>query len=200
MSISRFLLLTACSLMLASTLLQADTPDTTADDFHWMSKASLTLALNATEANGESDFLINDAISDTWYDPATAGQGFQIIVWEDSQFMFIAWYTFDTERPPEDVTAIIGEPGHRWITAQGPYEGDTATLEASLTSGGVFDSGQPRTRTDEDGTIEITFSDCNAGVVNYDITSAGVQGSIDIERVVLGNVPDCQAAQPASAR
>ncbi len=78
----------------------------------------------ATDVN----FGINAAISDAWFFPDTAGQGFFIIVWEDSKLVFLAWFTYDTERPPEDVTAFLGEPGHRWLTALGPYEGDTALL------------------------------------------------------------------------
>jgi len=33
----------------------------------------------------------------------------------------MAWFTHDTERPDTGVEAILGEPGHRWLTAQGPY-------------------------------------------------------------------------------
>jgi len=153
--------------------------------------------INVIEAD-EPAFLINAGISDTWFNPATAGQGFLIIVWEDIQFVFLAWYTFDIDRPPEDVTAILGDPGHRWITAQGPYDGDTAMLDAFITSGGVFDSAEPATDTIQDGTIEVSFSGCNAGVVAYSIPSAGMSGAVDIERIVLGNVPACEAAQPAA--
>lgn len=159
----------------------------------------------ATSMNGriqviEADqpaFLINSGLSDAWYFPQTSGQGFFIIVWEDIQQVFLSWFTYDTERPPENVTAILGEPGHRWLTAQGPYEGDTATLDVSVTSGGVFDSAQPPAVTDPSpaGTITISWVDCNAGLLSYDLPGLGLMGDVPIERIVLDNLPACEAAQ-----
>jgi len=145
----------------------------------------------------EGAFRINAGLSDAWYFPATGGQGFFIIVWEDIQRVFLSWFTYDTERPPEDVTAILGEPGHRWLTAQGPYAGDTATLNVSVTSGGVFDSDQPPAVTDPEpaGTITIAWADCNSGLLSYDLPGLGLVGDIPIERIVLDNVPACEAAQ-----
>ena len=45
--------------------------------------------------------------------------------------------------PGDPVEAILGDPGHRWLTAQGPYSGDTASLEVFSSSGGVFDAAEP---------------------------------------------------------
>ena len=59
----------------------------------------------------------NPGLNDTWFNADTVGQGFFITVFPDIGKVFLAWFTYDTERPPEDVTAILGEPGHRWITA-----------------------------------------------------------------------------------
>jgi sulfatase modifying factor 1 len=142
-------------------------------------------------------FLINAAISDAWYYPPTSGQGFFIIVWEDIELVFLSWFTFDTERPPEDVTAILGEPGHRWLTALGSYSGDTATLDVFRTNGGVFDSEEPPAVTDPTpvGTITITWTGCNAGILSYNLPSLALTGDIPIERIVLSNVAACEAAQ-----
>jgi len=141
-------------------------------------------------------FLINTAISDAWFFPGTNGQGFFIIVWEGSKFIFLSWFTYDTERPPEDVLAMLGEPGHRWLTAQGPYDGDTATLDVFVSSGGTFDSADPEVITVQDGTITIKWTGCNSGILTYNIPSLGLMGEIPIERIVLDNVPACEAAQP----
>ena len=143
-------------------------------------------------------FTINAAISDAWFFPDTSGQGFFIIVWEDSDLVFLAWFTYDTERPPQDVTAILGEPGHRWLTALGPYDGDTALLDVFSSSGMIFDSGDLPVNTEqlEGATIEIIWSGCNAGVVKYDIPSLGLSGETPIERITMDNVPACMAAQP----
>jgi len=143
-------------------------------------------------------FLINTGISDAWYDPATDGQGFFIIVWEPSQYVFLSWFTYDTERPPADVIAVMGDPGHRWLPAQGPYEGDSASLDIYVSSGGVFDSADPPAGPPvQDGSIDIVWSGCNAGLLSYDIPSLGLQGEIPIQRIVLDNVAACNAAQPA---
>jgi hypothetical protein len=142
-------------------------------------------------------FTINAAISDAWFFPLTGGQGFLIIVWEDRKEIFLAWFTYDTVRPPEDVTAILGEPGHRWLTGQGFYEGDTALLDVFLASGMVFDSAVPPVESEqlEGATIKIVWIGCNEGLVEYNIPSLGLSGDIPIERIVLDNVPTCEAAQ-----
>ena len=141
--------------------------------------------------------VINGGMSDAWFNPATDGQGMLIIAWESSKFMFMAWFTYDTERPPEDVMANLGEPGHRWLTASGAYTGDTATLDVFLTSGGIFDSGEPPAVTDPEpiGTVTIKWTSCTAGVLTYNIPSLGLMGDIPIERIVLDNVPLCEAGQ-----
>ena len=139
-------------------------------------------------------FQINSGLNDAWYNPATNGQGILIAVFPDRKEMFIAWFTYDTERPPENVAAFLGEPGHRWLTAQGPYDGDTADLTIFVTAGGVFDAVEPKAVTDldGDGTMTIEFAGCNAGLVTYSITSLGISGEIPIERIALDNVGLCE--------
>jgi len=140
-------------------------------------------------------FTINAGLNDAWFNLATNGQGFLITVFPDLKQMFLAWFTYDTERPPEDVIAQLGEPGHRWLTAQGPYEGDTASLTVFVTKGGVFDAADPIASTDPagDGTMTIEFADCTEGLVRYEITSLGISGEIPIQRITPGNVPLCEA-------
>ena len=143
-------------------------------------------------------FLINAGISDAWFFPGTSGQGFFIIVWEDQQTVFLAWFTYETERPPDDIAAVLGEPGHRWITALGPYSGDTAMLDVYLSSGMIFDSGEPPVDITQypGATMEITWTSCNAGIVKYNIPSLNLMGEVAIQRIVEDNVPACEAAQP----
>jgi len=144
----------------------------------------------------EPDFAINAGFTDAWYFPSTSGQGFLIVAWEGIKTMFVAWFTYDVERPAEDAMAILGEPGHRWITAQGPFDGATATLNVYNTSGGVFDSAEPAVGPPERiGTMTITWTDCNTGVVSYDIPSLGLMQNVPIQRIVRDNIPLCQALQ-----
>ena len=139
-------------------------------------------------------FKINPGLNDAWYNPATDGQGLLITAFPEVQQMFVAWFTFDSERPPEDTPSGIGEPGHRWLIASGPYSGDTATLTLYVSQGGVFDSANPAPVTDlaGDGTMTIEFADCAEGIVTYDITSAGLSGEIPIQRVANDNVALCE--------
>jgi hypothetical protein len=134
---------------------------------------------------------INAGLNDAWFNPDTDGQGFFFIVFPEIRQMFMAWFTYDTERPPVNVMAILGEPGHRWLTAQGGYEENVALLDIFVTAGGVFDSAQPAPITQQDGEIMVEFDTCNSGVVTYDIPSINGQGVIPIERVVLDNVSTC---------
>jgi hypothetical protein len=138
---------------------------------------------------------INAGLNDAWYNPATDGQGLLITAFPEIQQMFVAWFTFDTERPPEETPSGIGEPGHRWLIAQGPYSGDKATLTIYVSEGGVFDSATPAPVTDPagDGTMTIEFADCTAGIVTYKITSAGISGEIPIKRIAPDNVALCEA-------
>ena len=145
--------------------------------------------------NTGSTFDINAGLNDAWFSSSTSGQGFLISVFPNRQEVFAAWFTYDTERPSEDVTALLGEPGHRWLTAQGPYDGDTANLTIYVTEGGVFDAVQPAPSTDPagDGTMTIQFADCTQGLVSYEITSLGISGEIPIERITPDNIALCEA-------
>jgi len=134
---------------------------------------------------------INAGLNDAWFNLATDGQGFLIIVFPEIKEVFMAWFTYDTERPPADVAANLGEPGHRWLTAQGEYEENVAELILYATSGGVFDSQEPDPVTEPYGEIMLEFSTCNAGTVTYDITSINRQGVVPIERITLDNVSLC---------
>jgi len=141
-------------------------------------------------------FAINDGLSDAWFDPATHGQGFFIIVWPDTGIVFLSWFTYDTERPPQNVTALLGDPGHRWLTAQGAFSGDTASLDVYLTAGAVFDSALPAPAPPvQDGTITITWNGCNSALLTYGITSLGLAGQIPLERIATDRVPLCEAQQ-----
>ena len=144
---------------------------------------------------GDADaFTINAGLNDAWFYPPTIGQGFFVNVFEDRGEMFVGWFTYEVERPSEDAEAVLGEPGHRWLSAQGPYLGNTATLDVYLSSGGVFDSPEPPVNTPEKvGSMNITWTGCNAGEVTYDLPSLGLAGVIPIERLALDNVALCEA-------
>lgn len=147
----------------------------------------------STALDDDIEFQINPGLNDAWYNPETNGQGFFVNVFPDAGSVFLAWFTFDLERPDPSVTARLGEPGHRWLTAQGAYSGNQAVLEITITSGGVFDSTEPAVSREADGEIILEFSGCNSGTVTYDIPSIGRQGIVPIQRVALDNVALCES-------
>ncbi len=141
-------------------------------------------------------FIMNAGLNDAWYNPVTSGQGFFITVFADLGFVTLAWFTYDTELPPLDATANLGDPGHRWLTAGGVFADNQAVMNIEFTSGGIFDTSTQILRTDpvgSDGTLTLTFEDCLSGTIEYDITSINARSTVPIQRVALDNVALCEA-------
>jgi hypothetical protein len=137
-------------------------------------------------------FTINAGLNDAWFYPATNGQGFFIVVYPVIGQVFLSWFTYETELPDAAATAHLGVPEHRWLTAQGPYDGAQAELEIFVSSGGVFDTEDPPVVNTSGGSILLQFEDCNSGSVTYDIPSIGRTGVIPIQRIVTDNVAHCE--------
>jgi len=143
-----------------------------------------------------TQFIMNPGLNDAWFNPLTSGQGFFITVFPDLGFVTLAWFTYDTELPPLDATANLGDPGHRWMTAGGVIDNDSSVMNIEFASGGIFDTASDIQRTDppgSDGTLRLIFENCNKGTIEYDITTIGAQGTIPIERVAVDNVALCDA-------
>ena len=140
----------------------------------------------------EPDLTMNAGLNDAWYNPLTDGQGFFITVFADLGLVNLAWFTYDTTLPADEESANLGSPGHRWLTALGTYQGDTANLTIEVASGGVFDTSSDIQRT-TDGTITLTFTDCSSGLIEYNIPSIDRQGSVPIQRIANDNVALCEA-------
>jgi sugar lactone lactonase YvrE len=137
-------------------------------------------------------FNMNAGLNDAWFNPLTDGQGFFITVFPNIGFVSLAWFTYDTELPDAGDTANLGDPGHRWLTALGSIEGNKSMMDISVASGGIFDTSTDIDRIG-DGTIILTFSDCNSGTVEYDIPSIGQTGTVPIQRVADDNIALCLA-------
>ncbi len=135
---------------------------------------------------------LNPGLNDAWYYPETDGQGFFITVFPDLRKVVASWFTYDTVRPAEGVTANLGEPGHRWFNASGRYEGNQAIMTNKIASGGIFDTPTEIDRV-RDGTMTITFENCNSGTVEYNIPSIGQSGIVPIQRIAADNVALCES-------
>ena len=138
-------------------------------------------------------FRINTAMSGSWFNPETTGQGFFMDILDSSNQLFLAWFTYDLERPDSSVSAMIGEPGHRWMTALGPFEGVTADLPIYWNSGMIFDSATPLTEQMQDGDMTVRFTDCANGNVEYDLGSTNVTGNVPIQRLANDAVSLCNS-------
>lgn len=138
-------------------------------------------------------FDITFGSSGSWYNPDTTGQGFLIDVFDTSNLMFLAWFTYDLERPADGVPSMIGEPGHRWLTALGSTVGGKADLDITVSSGMIFDSAQPPVSTEANGTMTVEFFDCYFGRVTYDLGTSGRAGEIPIQRIVNDAGPICES-------
>jgi len=112
---------------------------------------------------------INAGLSDAWYNPETPGQGFIVIVFPEIEKIFMAWFTYDTERPPEDVMAFLGEPGHRWrrgvrlFSCRAPHDAGGGTTGAdSVASSGSPASG-PASKRSRGSARRDAFNSSNVG-------------------------------------
>ena len=141
----------------------------------------------------EPEFVINPGLNDAWFNETTDGQGFFINVFPDVETMFVGWFTFDLELTPDEVPEDLGSAGHRWLTAIGGYDGDTATLDVFRTQGGFFDDPTVVDVSDAEsyGTLTIVFQDCEFAVLEYDLFAVGVSGSMTIRRIVPDNIELC---------
>jgi hypothetical protein len=76
--------------------------------------------------------------------------------------------------------------------ALGAFSGNQAVMDISFATGGLFDTATEISEV-KDGTMILTFTDCESGVVEYDIPSIGQQGTVPIQRVVSDNIALCEA-------
>ena len=179
--------------------LPASTAAAQKDEIYGIDSNGSVSRIDADNASSNG-FNFNAALNDAWFNPATNGQGFFFNVFPDSNFVFLSWFTYELSRPAAGTPFNLGEPGHRWLTAQGPFDGDTANLKVYQTGGGVFNSGSlSPANTVEVGTITAAFEDCNSGLISYDIGSVGRASDIPIQRVAADSIPACEAQSMSRA-
>ncbi len=162
----------------------------------------LIILLAGPQAKAESQpiELLNPGLNDAWFNVDTDGQGFFVTVFPELGLVSLAWFTYDTVLPPADANVTLGDAGHRWLTALGAFDGNSAVLEIGVASGGIFDTASGIERS-MDGTIVLSFETCDKGTVEYDITSIGRKGTVQIQRVAADNIALCEtlaAPEPES--
>ncbi len=128
---------------------------------------------------------INYGLIGGWFDPDTAGQGFLFDFLTESDFMFVAWFTFDSA-PAGKGGSIPGEE-LRWFTAQGTHGDTRAELTLFATRNGVFDDPAMPT-TDPVGTMVIEPSSCTTATITYDIPGFGLAGQIPVVKLLADEI------------
>jgi plastocyanin len=138
-------------------------------------------------------FFINAGLNDVWATPGKNGQGILFAVFPDAEVFFSAWFTYDSTRPPNGATAVLGQPDQRWLTMQGNFAGNTATLVVYYSTGGVFDMASPPPGDPVSiGTATIVFHDCSSATLTYSIPGLGLQNTEPLVRIVADNIPLCE--------
>ena len=137
------------------------------------------------------DFEITEGVSGAWANFDTLGQGQFMEVYPDINLLFAAWFTWDTTQPGSGAMANVGDPNHRWLTAQGGYAGDTATLDITLTRGGLFDDPtKAENEPDPVGTMTLQFQSCNEALLTYDL-GGSLSRSFTIKKLADDNNATC---------
>jgi len=139
-----------------------------------------------------SSVQINAGHAGAWFNPETSGQGQLIDIDAAAKYMFMSWFTFTDEASDNPFQ-------QRWLTAQGNFAGDTATLDLYETLGGKFDAPQEVT-TNRVGEVTLVFSSCSKGVMTYKIDGEGLQGSVPLFRVIPGSEITCDTIGEASTQ
>ena len=143
-------------------------------------------------------FPINLGVNDAWYVPNMSGHGVLVTVYPSIEKVFLALFTFDTTRSEDPVNAILGDPGHRWLTAFGPYSLNSAQLAIDLTVGGVFLESDPQPEWLPGGEMELRLNHCNHITLDYDIPSISRVGVLELERIALDRVELCEQLSVSS--
>jgi hypothetical protein len=145
--------------------------------------------------------LPNHALSGAWFNQATSGQGILMEIYEQSKFVFMAWFTYDTSQPDPGVPYQVGHSGHRWLTAQGSYVpgSKSFTIPVYLVTGGLFDDPTAVNPAADEGTITVTFQDCKNATVSYQLTAANVSGNFSMIRILNDNASYCSSTETSLA-
>lgn len=138
-------------------------------------------------------FNINAGLNDAWVSDDAPFQGLFFTVFEDLEFFFLSWFTFDSVAPGSGATATFGAADQRWVTGGGNFVGDSVTVNVELTSGGIFNASDPlATQETGYGTITVKFISCNEAILTYNFPSVGLSGQMTLHRVVNDNVALCE--------
>src|SRR5439155_2302330 len=114
------------------------------------------------------------AFTGSWFDPAQNGHGLFVEVLADSKFL-AAWFAFNPAGTQQS-----------WFLGVGTYAGNTATVTSVYqpTGGRWIPNFDPDRIIDNVwGTLNLTFTDCNHGKVEFASTQGYGTGSMNLSRL-----------------
>ncbi len=104
------------------------------------------------------------ALTGSWYNPATSGQGFEIEVYPDFDdptqgILFAGWFTYD----------VHAAGGKRWYALSGLASGQNSDMEMHIydVEGGNFAAPPALAAGAPLGVATLRFGDCNSGSLAY---------------------------------
>ena len=131
-----------------------------------------TITVNGTAAT--PTFAIGPGITGSWYNPAQSGQGFNVEVMQNNNFIAF-WYAFD------------GAGHNLWLTGLATANADSVTMNLTQTKGGFFPPNFDPTKIARTpwGTLTLQFADCNNGTATWAPadTANFAAGSMPIKRL-----------------
>jgi hypothetical protein len=124
------------------------------------------------QGQGADDFAICSALSGSWYNPLTPGQGVFLDVAEDPSILFAGWFTWD------------GVGAQQWYTLQGAFAPGSAAAEVPLyaSTGGRFDDPAAVVNT-AIGSANLEFLDCERAIMQYRFDDGQI-GEIGLRRLL----------------
>jgi hypothetical protein len=125
---------------------------------------------------------INPAMTGLWADSNTPGQGIYLDVFNSIDSVFMAWFTYDLQLPGAGARAVLGDPGHRWLTGLGSISGNSSDIQAVGTSGGQFNAPSPALSRVASGTVQLQFDSCTTGRAIYELGDPSLSGVVHLQR------------------
>lgn len=129
------------------------------------------------------------SMAGSWSDPEQSGHGINLEMLPGAR-IGMSWFTFNQ----------LGNPA--WLIAVGEHVGLTATLQATIVSGGVFppDFDPDLIERSPWGTIELAFSSCNTASMRWQTQADGFSdGEMPLSRITTNPGQSCSGPPPAAA-
>jgi hypothetical protein len=128
--------------------------------------------------------VMNVGHTGAWYEPRTAGQGFDLEILPSDSLVFGGWYTYSE----------TGDGSQRWYALSGTYAPGTRSQQLTIyrNTGGSF-ATPPVTTGVPVGQATLSFQSCAKGTLSYHFNDGRPDGTIALDRLT----PDvsCQTIQ-----